>query len=425
MTNNTLVDEIIVIVALADYHKNPQRPQHIAVRLARNNNVIYVEAPFSIVGLIRNGTREIGKIVRNLQGLRLEQASLALWTPPPSLYPFDKFAFVNRLYYRLFSWQLRKAIAKLSWTKPAILYLIRPGSTELVDRLPNKLMVIDWYTPWVEHWAHIILKSKIWKPFVTLNYLLKTVIAKNALTKANIVFVGAQVYGKQAAEWGFKTIFIPNGVDVQNWILLEGEQELSPDIAAIPKPRIGVIAARIHRDIVDFELIVRVAQGRPKWSWVFIGLPVGDIEEIRALPNVHFLGHKPYDSLPFYLAGFDICAIPYRLNTTTQSGIPTKLLECLPSGKPIITYPSMEIKSDPDISSIVYFASTSEEFIHWAEVALAGECESLVRERKALSARFDWNAIVRSIGGEISNHLNYKRSNSCPVLNPKKTTRER
>jgi hypothetical protein len=70
MIDRRCVGKNVVFVATMDFDRNPQRMQHIASRLARVNNVIYVESPFSLIGLIRNGRNEFSKVIRFIRGSR-------------------------------------------------------------------------------------------------------------------------------------------------------------------------------------------------------------------------------------------------------------------------------------------------------------------------------------------------------------------
>ena len=84
-------------------------------------------------------------------------------------------------------------------------------------------------------------------------------------------------------------------------------------MARIPRPRLGYFGA-IKPWLVDQELIKRAARERPDWQWIFIGNKSRGVE-IEALPNTHFLPPVPYQELPRYAAGFDVCVLPWELRT--------------------------------------------------------------------------------------------------------------
>ena len=54
-------------------------------------------------------------------------------------------------------------------------------------------------------------------------------------------------------------------------------------------------------------------------------------------PNLHYLGGKTYDELPAYLAGWDVCLLPFALNEATRYISPTKTLEYMAAAKPVVS----------------------------------------------------------------------------------------
>lgn len=59
--------------------------------------------------------------------------------------------------------------------------------------------------------------------------------------------------------------------------------------------------------------------------------------------NVHFLGKKPYESLPDYAAHFDALLIPFLVNDLTNAVSPVKFFEYCAIGKPILSTPIREV----------------------------------------------------------------------------------
>jgi glycosyltransferase involved in cell wall biosynthesis len=54
-------------------------------------------------------------------------------------------------------------------------------------------------------------------------------------------------------------------------------------------------------------------------------------------PNIHYLGAKTYQELPAYLGGWDVALMPFALNEATRFISPTKTLEYLAAGKPVVS----------------------------------------------------------------------------------------
>ena len=94
----------------------------------------------------------------------------------------------------------------------------------------------------------------------------------------------------------------------------------------------------------DAELLGKVAEMRPDWSFVMVG-PVVKIapEDLPHRPNIHYLGGKTYAELPAYLSGWDVALMPFAINESTQFISPTKTPEYLAGGKPVVSTPIRDV----------------------------------------------------------------------------------
>src|SRR5205823_1430488 len=130
-----------------------------------------------------------------------------------------------------------------------------------------------------------------------------------------------------------RTRVVPLGVDLQ---LFEPSVGSAQEMAGLPRPRLGLMGGLDER--VDFELLRALALADPNWSVVLVG-PVLDIagaQQLTGLPNVHLIGQRPYERMPEYLSGLDVCLIPYRRTRWTDGCFPAKLHEYMASGRPIV-----------------------------------------------------------------------------------------
>jgi teichuronic acid biosynthesis glycosyltransferase TuaH len=57
----------------------------------------------------------------------------------------------------------------------------------------------------------------------------------------------------------------------------------------------------------------------------------------RSGNGVHYLGMKPHEQLPAYLAQLSVCIIPFRINPITLATNPVKAYEYLAAGKPVVS----------------------------------------------------------------------------------------
>ncbi|HAV35788.1 MAG TPA: glycosyl transferase, partial [Massilia sp.] len=46
-------------------------------------------------------------------------------------------------------------------------------------------------------------------------------------------------------------------------------------------------------------------------------------DELPRRPNIHYLGQRDYADLPAFLAGWDVCLMPFAINEATRFISPT------------------------------------------------------------------------------------------------------
>ena len=72
------------------------------------------------------------------------------------------------------------------------------------------------------------------------------------------------------------------------------------------------------------------------------------IKILDNVPNIHFLGRKPYEELPGFCKGFDVALNPFAINELTLAANPLKVREYLAAGLPVVStdIPEVRILSD-------------------------------------------------------------------------------
>ena len=154
------------------------------------------------------------------------------------------------------------------------------------------------------------------------------------------------------------------------------------DQSELPHPRLGFYGVIDER--LDLEIIARLAQAHSEWQIVLVG-PVVKIDPARLprQPNIHYLGQRSSEELPRYLAGWDVCLLPFARNDATKFISPTKTLEYMAAELPIVSTPITDV-AEP-YGHIVYLGGNPAEFIRACEDALASSPED--REQRAVQMR--------------------------------------
>jgi glycosyltransferase involved in cell wall biosynthesis len=194
----------------------------------------------------------------------------------------------------------------------------------------------------------------------------------------------------------------PSSVDAGHFRLADAEGRPvseAEDQAELPHPRLGFYGVIDER--LDLEIVDRIAEAHPDWEIVLVG-PVVKIDPNRLprRPNIQYLGQRSYDELPRYLAGWDLCLLPFARNDATRFISPTKTLEYMAAELPIVSTPIADV-AEP-YGDIVYLGSTPEEFLAACEAALASSPEEragrAAQMRKVLAGT-SWDLTVAAMAG--------------------------
>ena len=191
---------------------------------------------------------------------------------------------------------------------------------------------------------------------------------------------------------------LPNGADTRAFG--RGAEAPCPDdLAAIPRPRIGYNGGINQK--VDLELVAEVARRRPDWHWVLIGrvhtnLPpatAAAYQVCQQRPNVHFLGIRPYSTMPGYVANMDVNALCYRADPGEwwNVGYPLKLHEYLAAGRPVV---GAGIDVVQAFDAVVAIADDADGWIAAIGDALATDGVADPEARRRVARQNDWELRV-------------------------------
>jgi glycosyltransferase involved in cell wall biosynthesis len=177
------------------------------------------------------------------------------------------------------------------------------------------------------------------------------------------------------------------------------------DQAPLPHPRLGFYGVLDER--LDTDLLDALARARPEWQIVLVG-PVVKIDpaQLPRHPNLHYLGQRSYDALPGYLAGWDVCLLPFARNDATRFISPTKTLEYMAAERPIVSTPITDV-AEP-YGGIVYLGDTPDRFIAACDAALAAPAAERARRAtrmRATLARTSWDSTVTAMRTLVGQHL--------------------
>ena len=164
----------------------------------------------------------------------------------------------------------------------------------------------------------------------------------------------------------------PSSVDVGHFAQALDRANSHPAQEYIGRPRLGFYGVIDER--FDLDLLEALADARPHYQLVMVG-PVVKIDAGR-LPqrrNIHYLGQQSYDALPQFLAGWDVCLMPFALNESTRFISPTKVLEYMAAELPIVSTHITDVAVP--YGHVVAVARSYDKFIAACDAALAMSAE--------------------------------------------------
>jgi glycosyltransferase involved in cell wall biosynthesis len=124
-------------------------------------------------------------------------------------------------------------------------------------------------------------------------------------------------------------------------------------------------------------------------SFVLIGpvwYPVIE-ERLKKLPNIFFLGRKPYQEIPMYIQQFAVGIIPHKVDQFIKSTNPMKVYEYLACQKPVVATPGGDIEVFKDV---VYVANDYQQFNDYVKEALAKDHEAIRQKRAEAVKEHGW-----------------------------------
>lgn len=202
------------------------------------------------------------------------------------------------------------------------------------------------------------------------------------LAHADDVIVCSDDLYRNKVESCNKIHLIRNGVTIEPYLPESLANKTIPKDIQFSTTVAGYVGT-LHEDRLDVELIVNVANKLTNVQFVFVGpnsLSANSTAALQSLPNCHILGARPYDTVPSYLAGFDICITPHVVTPFTESLDPIKMYEYMATGKPIVATACAGFR---DLDSLIYVARNCDQFVDLIEQAKTEKSERTL-------ARIDW-----------------------------------
>jgi glycosyltransferase involved in cell wall biosynthesis len=359
------------------YH-HPHSKAHLMRKFARaGNKVIFVNS--ISMGLPSLGHKDLlPRIKRKLGSYSklARETEEGITVVSPASLPFFGTAAARSVNRRAISAQINRLARSRGLSRP-ILWIAIPTAAEMIGAFDESAVVYQVSDKYdantMDHATDPALIRRL---------------HEQAIDAADLIFYSGRKLFSEATRGCERSYLLEQGVDYEHWRRVgDGTMEVAPEVARIPRPRIGYFGA-IEPWLVDQKLIKRAARERPEWQWIFIGNKSRGLE-IENLPNTHFLPPVAYAELPAYAAGFDVCVLPWETEQSfTSYGSAIKVREYLATGKPVVIAPLPEYEAMGDVLRI---GRSREEFLQLVDEALNESDPVLKDRRQAAVASGTWD----------------------------------
>lgn len=347
-----------------------QRPNHLMSRCARDRRVFFVEEPHFDV---------------DVPFLDIQHVEHGLHLAIPHLPPGQPQAIVEGMQ--------------------------RVMIDSLVERMHVRDPLLWFYTPMaVRHVEHIAPSGVVYDCMDELSHFHgappELVERERHLFKiADLVFTGGHSLFEKKRDHHPSVHAFPSSVDFAHYERARGPMADPDDQVGIPHPRLGFFGVVDER--MDLELIAGIADARPEMHLVILGPVVKiDPDRLPRRPNIHWLGGKDYKELPAYIRGWDVAIMPFARNEATRFISPTKTLEYLAAGKPVVSTSIRDVVRPYGEDGLVRIADTPGAFVAAVDVALAergtARAAAHAAARDAMLAQTSWDATWSRMHGLLS-----------------------
>lgn len=229
------------------------------------------------------------------------------------------------------------------------------------------------------------------------------------LEAADVVFCGGRKMRDKRLVVNPNSHFFGTGVDCRHFgSALSESLPVDPDIATLNGPVLGYFGVVDER--IDYDLLAALADANAGWQVVMVG-PVAKVDPATfpKRSNLHFLGGRPYAQLPAITKGFSVCLMPFALNEATEYINPTKALEYMAAGRPVVSTALDEVKSN--FSTVARIARDHSEFIAMCRREMETPSRSRITRGLKLAADNTWEAIVGKLERHVAETLSAKTEN--------------
>ncbi len=360
------------------YHNRAHSDFQLMRRVARERPVLFVNsigmrmpAPGRTTQVTRRILRKARSVLRFMSRPLPDTPGFHVITPV--IVPLYGSEPLRRLNAWLVRWQVRLAARKIGiQLGDAVIMVTIPTAWDVVEPLPRAALALN--------------RSDLHSAFEETDQALIRDLERSLLTHSDVVlYTSRSLMELEAPLSADRAVFLDHGVDLERF---GGDVGRPPaGLADIDGPVMGFFGG-LDAYVVDLALLATVAREVPEATLLLIGDATGPIDELLALPNVVWLGFRPYEEIPAHGATFDVALMPWLRNEWIEHANPIKLKEYLALGLPVVSTDFPEVRFYDDVVAI---ADDEADFVRLVREALDGRAVGTVESRRSRVSGSSWD----------------------------------
>ena len=365
-------EQLVVLCAGTPWHAARMPDQHMAECLSRYVPVLYVEPASSWTTGIRNPA-----LRRDLGRPRISREGPGLIRYRPFALPGKGRPGIRSITGILTRRGIRRAVARVGGKD--VLAIIAASLADVLNSCEARMRVFYGTDDFVAG-AQLMNISDEW------------MVARESeqLASADLIVAVSETLADRWRRRGLDPLVIPNGCDYERFERTD-EAEWPSDVH-LPPPIAGFVGHMSDR--IDVELLEAVAAAGH--SLLLVGprqhtFDVHRLDRVLAMPNVQWVGEKPFDELPSYLRAMHTGLVPYGDTEFNRASSPLKTLEYLAAGRSVV---STDLPAARWLhSDEVRIGRSTGEFVQQVAAALAAEATASRKSaRQAIASTHSWRS---------------------------------
>ncbi|MCE5227996.1 glycosyltransferase [bacterium] len=351
-----------LIISFVEWAGAFQRPQHMAVGLARRGWDVTYMSP----GYVHRKSKRVASGVELPKNLRVVE--------PMGLPGGSRIAAIDSINIGF----MRRAALNITQQPWDVVIFNDPRWHAVAAGIPARRRIFDYMD---DLSAHIINPEDC------------TAREAAALSIVDRVWTGTASLADRLAGRHPSARFVPCGVDAALFARPNPKFDagIERDLPPGGGPLAGYFGALNER--FDTARVTAFLDAAP-WRLLLIGPASSRFEPLPETDRVRCIGPRPYVMLPSYLARFDLALIPYDTTGPHRFLYPVKALEYLAGGKPVLSTPLPDVVRF--LSNFVELADTAQDWRDRSQYLFADRAAATEKARagQTYTASRTWDAMI-------------------------------